>query len=842
LKRAIQLEKQNQILKTNKMKKKILQFKSNLKTVLVFAIMMAGLTVVNAQSFSLIGPPNQTSLTVEGNSTNLVDVSWNADTLSTPSYNWVLLGPTLDTLVVLPSNNSGTDSMLTLSYGAIDGLFQSLNVTLNSTLPLKWYVSSSDLVTTNSSDTFDITLTRGSVSFPFNLTSPGNAANLNVAGNGSNQIDITWENSGNGVTYAWWLDVAGGNFSNPIIVVPSNNMGMDTALTLDFATIDAVLGSAGVMLGDTANLQWAVSAFAGNDTLISTNVNTIDLVRGVISNPFDLIDPPTGFAATISGFGSNQVDITWENAGKGVTYAWWLDVAGGNFTNPIIVVPSNNSGADTVLTVDFATIDAVLAGAGVNVGATANLQWAVSAFAGSDTLISTNVNTIDLTRGNIFDAFNLLSPANNATLDVEGLAQTTVDITWSASSANANYTWLLDVPTGDFSNPIVAVSSNNSGVDTTLTLDFATIDAVLAGAGVNIGSSANLKWTVIANISTDTVFATQEFNITLNRNGLLAGFNLLTPADGATYTNEGLGTQEVLITWSELDPAATYTWALFSGTTPIAALPAGTDTSLVLDYAIIDAVLANAGVAIGNAAQLSWDVFADLNGTTVFPNNLPFNLGIVRGTVISDFDLLTPPDGFSATIQGDPTQTVEITWNSSSTGNATYKWMLDVQGGDFSNPIIVVPSGNSGADTSLVLDFATIASVLSGAGVTPGNSVDLIWTVKVNGGGDSLSAAEFDLNLTRGVITSTREIENSINQISVYPNPAKDNLFISGIELNSDFEFSIIDVTGKVVKSGINSSVNGNTVISVSELKNGFYFLTVNNNDVTVVKRITVTH
>ena len=204
------------------MKKKILQFKSNLKTVLVFAIMMAGLTVVNAQSFSLIGPPNQTSLTVEGNSTNLVDVSWNADTLSTPSYNWVLLGPTLDTLVVLPSNNSGADSMLTLSYGAIDGLFQSLNVTLNSTLPLKWYVSSSDLVTTNSSDTFDITLTRGSVSFPFNLTSPGNAANLNVAGNGSNQIDITWENAGEGVTYAWWLDVAGGTFANPIIVVPSN--------------------------------------------------------------------------------------------------------------------------------------------------------------------------------------------------------------------------------------------------------------------------------------------------------------------------------------------------------------------------------------------------------------------------------------------------------------------------------------------------------------------------------------------------------------------------------------------------------------------------------------------
>ena len=231
-----------------------------------------------------------------------------------------------------------------------------------------------------------------------------------------------------------------------------------------------------------------------------------------------------------------------------------------------------------------------------------------------------------------------------------------------------------------------------------------------------------------------------------------------------------------------------------------------------------------------------------MNGTNVFPNSLPFSLGIVRGTVINEFDLLTPLDGFSATIQGDPTQTVEITWNRSSLGNATYKWMLDVQGGDFSNPIIVVPSGNSGADTSLVLDFATIASVLSGAGVTPGNSVDLIWTVKVNGGGDSLTAAEFDLNLTRGVITSTREIENAINQISVYPNPVKDNLFISGIELNSDFEFSILDVTGKVVKSGLNFSANGNQIISVSDLNNGFYLLSLTNGETTTVRRITVAH
>lgn len=314
---------------------------------------------------------------------------------------------------------------------------------------------------------------------------------------------------------------------------------------------------------------------------------------------------------------------------------------------------------------------------------------------------------------------------------------------------------------------------------------------------------------------------------------------MLTPADGTIYTNQGLGSQEINVTWTSAGANATYTWTLFASGTPIVSLPTGTDTSLILDFATVDAILAANGISLNGSASLTWDVEADLGGGNTFlAFNGDFSLGIVRGTVINDFDLLTPPDGFAATIQGDPTQTVEVIWNSASTGNANYTWLLDVQGGDFSNPVVTVPSNNSGADTSLTLDFATINSVLVGAGVQPGNAIDLIWTVKVKGGGESLLANEFNLELPRGVITSTTEISVS-DELKVYPNPATQFINVSG-NFNGAENISIIDVTGKVRDFVMNTNTGNNIELDVTNLPNGLYFISISSNENTAIKSFVV--
>lgn len=74
------------------------------------------------------------------------------------------------------------------------------------------------------------------------------------------------------------------------------------------------------------------------------------------------------------------------------------------------------------------------------------------------------------------------------------------------------------------------------------------------------------------------------------------------------------------------------------------------------------------------------------------------------------------------------------------------------------------------------------------------------------------------------IATSINELEKST--VAVYPNPAKDVLtFELAI---SNFDITITDITGKVVKS-FNSS-NNKKVVGVANLNNGIYFYTITSN------------
>lgn len=799
-----------------------------------------------ANPFNLVSPPNNTFLKVEGPGSNTIDITWeNAG--ANVTYAWwvdVAGGNFSNPIAVLPSNNMGMDTALTLDLASIDALLAGAGLNIGDTVNLQWNVSAfsgSDTLLAN--NTFFIDLERGVVAKEFDLKTPPNNTLLEVAGNSTTTIDIEWEESGESVTYAWWLDVAGGNFTNPLAVVTSNANGFDSTLTLDFATIDGLLAGAGLSIGDTANLQWTVSAFTPNDTVLANSVYNIDLIRGAIANPFDLVSPPNNTLLNVQGNATNSVDISWNNAGQGVTYAWWLDVAGGNFTTPLAVVNSNNGGADTVVTLDFATIDAVLTSAGVTIGDTANLQWTVSAFSGADTLLANNVYNIDLVRGNILESFDLQSPPNNTSLSVIGSGSQTVDISWTSSSAGATYYWVLDAQGGSFMNPIVTSLSNNAGADTVLTLDYATIDAVLAGAGVSVGSSATLDWTTYAVVGTDTLFANQVFGITLDRDGLYEPFDLLTPASGTAYNNQGLASQQINVTWNETSQNATYQWVLrTTGATPtvLANIPTGSDTSLVITFGDVEGILANAGVAPGGVVNLEWEVEATVGSNTLTSANGPFDLGIQRGEVIFDFDLLTPPDGFSATIEGDPNQAVNITWESAGE-NLEYKWLLDVPSGNFQSPIIVLPSGNNGADTALTLNFETLSGVLANAGVNVRDSANLIWTVRALGGGDSLQAAQFNLTLTRGEITSVKTIEGWTANVNVYPNPASEVLNIAFDNTSTEaIEYRVFNVTGKMLDQGVFTGQNSVEQINITELSSGMYFISLTKGDSNQVIRFSV--
>jgi len=560
----------------------------------------------------------------------------------------------------------------------------------------------------------------------FNLTSPPTATSLNVAGLGTTEVNIDWEpdNSLMGtVTYVWHLDFPGNNFTSPIVSIPSNNSGADTELTLNLAAINGVLASQGVTIGQSANLIWTVTSTDGMTTNFAAQPFDITLSRGAVASAFDLVGPANQTALTVEGNGSNTIDINWRSSGVGVTYTWLLDAAGNDFSNPIVRVNSNNVGLDTVLTLDLATIEAVLERAGVTQGNSVNLIWRVHAYAGTDSLPSSQNFDLELTNGAVANAFDLAGPADQTALVVEGNGSNTIDINWRSAGDGVMYSWLLDAAGNDFSNPIISVNSNNMGMDTVLTLDLATIETVLEGAGVTQGNTANLIWRVHAYAGADSLPSTQNFDIELT-----------------------------------------------------------------------------------------------------------------NGAVANDFDLTFPADGFTASIANDAGQDITITWESAGEG-VTYAWLLDAAGNDFSSPIIRVPSNNSGADAELTLDFATIYSVLTGAGVNPGDTANLIWRVHAYSGADSLpSQSNFGINLSPAISTSF--VKTEAIEFQVYPNPVQqgNNFQLDG--LNAGDKIKLIDISGKVFSideaNGTTHSLTTNTLVP------GVYVIMIESQGATAFKKITV--
>lgn len=118
----------------------------------------------------------------------------------------------------------------------------------------------------------------------FSLVAPPNNTRLVAAGAGSAAVNVSWTSAIQGpATYTWLVDAPTGNFSNPLVVLPANNGGLDTNLTLTISQVHNLLGTLGVAIGDSANIIWTVRAQLGTQILQATQTWAAKLVRGTIA-------------------------------------------------------------------------------------------------------------------------------------------------------------------------------------------------------------------------------------------------------------------------------------------------------------------------------------------------------------------------------------------------------------------------------------------------------------------------------------------------------------------------------------------------------------------------------
>lgn len=281
------------------------------------------------------------------------------------------------------------------------------------------------------------------------------------------------------------------------------------------------------------------------------------------SEPF-LVGPANNTFLNVNGPASSVAAINWRptipfngTAQSAVRYTWQLaNRITGSFATPLLSLASNGNGADTALVLNFQQLDAALAGLGVAVGDTVRGMWRVRAIAGNDTVHSFQTWNIDIRRGTVTDAlaaFNLLAPANGTVLPVTGPGSQSVTIRWNRSiEGNSNpvtYQWLAIAPGGNFNTPTVALPSGNNGTDTSLTLTFSQIDALLASLNFNVGDSAILDWTVRATSGSFNRLAVQTWRVRLFRGGI-APLRLAVAPVGTTTTQvrapNGLNTHTFL--------------------------------------------------------------------------------------------------------------------------------------------------------------------------------------------------------------------------------------------------------------------------------------------------------
>lgn len=136
-----------------------------------------------------------------------------------------------------------------------------------------------------------------------------------------------------------------------------------------------------------------------------------------------------------------------------------------------------------------------------------------------------------------------------------------------------------------------------------------------------------------------------------------------------------------------------------------------------------------------------------------FPSVTLTGEGSTDNTLTKPSRIYMPRQGYNAnTVYG---LNVVFEWESSKAGTVVYQILFDLPEGDFSNPIFIQSSDNTGFKPFATIDAKTMDVIATIAGAAPGETVQVKWTVKTFQGLNSiLGVKEGDrvINITRANI------------------------------------------------------------------------------------------
>ncbi len=230
--------------------------------------------------------------------------------------------------------------------------------------------------------------------------------------------------------------------------------------------------------------------------------------------------------------------------------------------------------------------------------------------------------------------------------------------------------------------------------------------------------------------------------------------------------------------------------------------------------------------------------------TTDFPG------GELRGQVLPETnqypdatEITGPADGAALTIEGDPETPFEATWDTAEDpdGNTlSYIWQLAADP-DFTAPLVV---SNQADATNFLTDFATVASILEGAGLEVGQSITVYHRVLSSDGSLFTAGPAATVDLTLGTVTGIDEQVAERFSVSTFPNPATELLQVDiRSEENAEATLNLTNGLGQIMAlRQIDLTAGDNRQqLNVNELSAGLYFLQLRIGDrLAAVRRVMI--
>jgi|1048.fasta_scaffold01933_2 hypothetical protein len=710
------------------------------------------------------------------------------------------------------------------------------------------------------------------------LLNPVNNASVMVEKNNPATINISWSKHDSCLSYVWKADLLIGNFSKPLLSIPSNNNGQDTFLTVTSGLIDSQLAGLGLKEGDSVTIKWTVTGFTKTDSIWAFSAHNITLKRVIVpisplsAGDLAIIAYRTSanvddeFAVLALNDVDGDISVTFTDAkftsnavpqcSNGLV---WVTPKGGLKAGTVVVVGNDNGTVDTG-SISGKTFglsssgDQIIAYCGTyynptHITALSTNAWATSntSCSGSNSLIPSTLtnsnnaishqstkggngtNTMNAYYNGITDGtaadllaaimdtanwngnavkatqvwpewkffqkaqaleFNLLSPADATDLTVDASDNTPVNINWESLQSASKYVWKAVSVTGDFSNPALAIASNNSGVDTVLTLTVSAIDAALEKLGITKGQSVDLKWTVTAYLSDgDSINAKAPFGIKLTRKAA-AHINKFKEGDLAIVayrTSASTPDEFALLTFVDITEGTElkFTDDKFTGTAqcgydliwtaPAGGVKAGEVINVLNDNPAVDkgsVTGSSFGLSSGGDQIMIFEgPAASANHITALSSNAWVTSGITCASKSTSILPATLTNGVNAishemTSGGDGT----------NTANAFYTGTMD---------------GTFEEIKKLVADYKN-------------------W----NGTGAGTEAQKWPTWNFTGVAASNDYFQK--NSFRLYPNPTS-----GAVYSNKSMKFMVMDLTGQIVYQ----SINAENILDLSTLSNGIYLI-----------------